>query len=134
MSLLSIQRALEARLAAQTGALATAYENANFTPTTGTPYQQVHLLPAEPNNDELGRQYIEQGIFQVTLCFPINAGPMDVRTAVDALIAWFARGTTLTADGQTTRITRTPKAAPAFQREDRYCTPVSIPYESLVSY
>jgi hypothetical protein len=66
--------ALETRLAAIASPLATQWENALYTPISGTPYQQAYLLLAEPNNSEMGRYYQEQGIFQINLRYPINVG------------------------------------------------------------
>jgi hypothetical protein len=130
MSLVIISRALEKKLALLTPALATAYENKDFTPVNGTAYQKANLLPATPDNQTIGSGYYkERGVFQVTLCYPQNANALDARTRAELLKAHFERGTTMVESGLTVIVTLTPSIAPAFIADARYCMPVSIFYE-----
>ena len=71
MSMVDVRNALEARLDAMSPALATAWENAEYKPVTGTPYQRVHMIPFPTDNPTLGdTQAMDSGILQVTLCYP----------------------------------------------------------------
>jgi hypothetical protein len=81
MSTVSIRKALEIKLAALSPSLATAYENAAFTPpAAGTPYQEAYLLPGRPDNAEMGaKNYLEVGVFQVTLKYPLGNGTADAQ-------------------------------------------------------
>jgi hypothetical protein len=116
--------ALETRLAAIASPLATQWENALYTPISGTPYQQAYLLLAEPNNSEMGRYYQEQGIFQINLRYPINVGAGAAWARAQALREWFYRGLSLAANGLTVTINRTPTIAPGAIDGDRYVLPV----------
>ena len=100
MSISSVRIALETKLATITPALSTAYENVPFTPVTGTPYQRAYLMPATPANPTMGDGYYrEQGIFQVSLFYPLQAGPKTAADRAELIRAAFKRGTTLTTGG-----------------------------------
>lgn len=134
MSQQLIRRALEKRLAAMTPSMSTAWENAQFTPVSGTPYQRVNLMPNTPDNSTQGdKLYFERGIFQVTLCFPIGTGPASAEARSDALRAHFKRGTTLVETPIQVIVIETPKASPSMVDGDRYCVPIAIPYQSQIS-
>jgi hypothetical protein len=134
MSTVSIRKALEVKLAAMSPNLATAYENLTFTPVSGTPHQEVFLLPGQPDNSEMGaKNYLEVGLFQVNLCYPIGPGPAAAQARAELTKTHFKRGTTMLQDGISVLVTRTPQIAPAFRRDDRYIIPVSIYYQAHIS-
>lgn len=131
MSLLNIRVALEKRLAALTPNISTAYENTTFTSITGVPYQKIAFLPAEPDNSIMGSsQFIERGIFQVTLCYPIGTGPAAAEAQSWLIRDWFKRGNTFTEAGQVTVIMKTPRVSAAIFDGDRYTLVVSITFQS----
>jgi hypothetical protein len=131
MSQLLIRQAFEQRLAALSPNISTAYENAAFTPDNGTAYQQLNLLPGQPDNSTLGSgHYIEVGLFQITLCYPNNSGPKDAYTQAELIKAWFKRGTSMVDGGVTVNVIRTPAIAPPMQDTDRYKLPISIYYQA----
>lgn len=114
-------------------AISTVYENQNFVPTTGTPYQRTALLEAQPENEVLGTSYYRLvGLFQVILCYPQNKGAGDARARAELVKTHFARGTRLTESGQNILVIRTPQISPAFLDGDRYCLPISIFYRSEI--
>lgn len=134
MSEVLIRKALEKRLNGMTPALATAWENASFTPVTGTPYQRVNLLPATPDNPTIGgNYYLAQGIFQVTLCYPKGGGPSLSAARAEMVKSRFQRALSMTESGVTVTITRTPAIMPAFIDDDRYCIPISIRYHAHIN-
>ena len=127
MSLASVRIALESKLNAMTPALSTAWENVPFTPVTGTPYQMVFLLPATPANPTMGDGYYrEQGIFQVTLMYPLQAGPKTAADRAELIRAAFKRGTSMTSGGITTIIERTPEIGQGRVDGDRWMQIVRI--------
>ena len=127
MSISSVRIALETKLATITPELSTAYENVPFTPVTGTPYQRAYLMPATPANPTMGDGYYrEQGIFQVTLMFPLQAGPKTAADRAELIRAAFKRGTSLTSGGITTIIERTPEIGQGRVDGDRWALPVKI--------
>jgi hypothetical protein len=130
MSQVTIRKALEKRLAAMSPALVTVYENTEYTPVAGTAYQRANLLPAEPDNSAMGgTYYLEQGLFQVTLCYPQKVGPNAAQARAELLKTQFKRGTTMEESGLTVIVMRTPTIMPAYIEGDRYCIPVSIQYQ-----
>lgn len=134
MSQVLIMAALEARLAQVTPTLPTAHENVGFVPAPQTPYQRAALLPGEPVNPAYGDEmYREQGIFQVTLCFPAAggtspAGAGPARTQAELVRAAFPRGSSFTSGGVTVIVSRTASIGPAFNEADRFCIPVRVGY------
>jgi hypothetical protein len=127
----AVRAALESALAAMSPALATAYENAPFTPVAGTPYQRATLLLAEPANPVVGAGfYTEQGFMQVDLCYPLGAGPAAASNRAELIRSTFHRGASFTASGVTVNIERTPEIAPGRVEEDRYVIPVRIRFYS----
>lgn len=134
MSLEIIRKALEKRLATLTPVIAIAYENAAFTPSFGVPYLRVNLLPNTPDNSIMGQAtYFERGIFQVTACYPLNAGTANAGDKAQAIRNHFKRGVTMVESGVTVIVTNTPKVAPALIDGDRYSVPISIEYQAQIS-
>lgn len=133
MSIVSIRAALEQRLAAMSPALATAYENAPFTPVNGTPFQRVWLLPATPDNQEFGPNYQEIGIMQIDLNYPLTVGPSAAAARAQLIRTQFSRGTSVTSGGVTTTMDRTPEIGPGFPDKDRYVLPVRIRFFSNIN-
>lgn len=133
MSTEKIRRALEIRLSQMSPELATAYENVAFEPESGTPYQIVFMLYAEPDGVILGcgiRREI--GIFQVTLMYPSDTAYGDCQARADAIRDWFPRGLSLSHDGQSVMISRHPSKITFGTEEDRYKVIVSIPFSADV--
>lgn len=126
MSLAAVRIALETALTSITPAIDTAWQNVSFTPVVGQPYQRVYLLTAEPDNVEIGPGYTEQGIMQVSLCYPLGIGPQDATKRAEQIRATFKRGASFTASGVTVHIDRTPEISPAQIEEDRFVLPVRI--------
>lgn len=126
--IVSIRAALEVALAAMSPALATAYENVPYAPVNGTPYQRVRLLPVDPDNPTMGRFVTERGVLQVSLYYPLDAGPAAAATRAELIRATFYRGASFTADGETVIVESTPTIAPALIADDRYVVPVRVPF------
>lgn len=126
MSLVAIRAALEQRLDAMTPALATAWENAPFTPTIGTPHQRVHLLPAEADNPEQSGGYIERGYLQVTLKYPLQAGTGAAAARAQLVRDQFPRALSLTSGGIVVQITRTPAIGGGTTDGDWWSVPIKI--------
>lgn len=127
--MVKIRAALENHLATMSGALDISYENAQFTPTPGTAFQVVNLLPATVQNPSIGAElHRELGIFQVTLHYPVNAGSANSVTMAENIRTRFKRGTTITNNGVTVMIDSTPTIARGIIDGDRWIVAVSIPY------
>lgn len=133
MSNLNIQRAFEVKLAEMLPTLSTQYENTAFLPVANVPYQKAYLLPAQPENPTMGDAYYrEVGVFQVTLCYPINTNVVLAKDRAESIKQHFKRATRMTNGGQTVQVIRTPTVSPSFVTDDRYNIVVSIFYQSEV--
>lgn len=128
MSMVAIRAALEVALAAISPAMPTAWENSAYQPVVGTAYQRVYLLPAPPDDIEIGRQglRLEQGILQVSLAYPLGTGPKAASDRALLIQQTFFRGASFTASGVTVCIERTPEILPGQIDEDRYVLAVRI--------
>ena len=134
MSIVSIRKALEKHLLALTPAFPTATQNNAFIPTTGVPYQKIHLLPNTPNNAVQGASmYFERGIFQITLLWPTGVGAMAADTRAELIRNHFRRGTSLVESGITVHVTNTPSIASAIPDGDRYAVPVSVYWQAQIN-
>lgn len=133
MSLAAIRIALETALSTISPALATAYENAPYTPVVGTAYQAVFLLPAQPDNPEIGPGYTERGIFQVSLFYPKDAGPAPALARAALIRAKFPFAASFVSGTTTVNITATPEVAPARIEDDRYLVPVRIRWSARIA-
>lgn len=124
-----VRVALESRHAALAPALTTAWDNTAYTPSPSTAFQRVALLRAAPENPAMGSAfYREIGVFQVTLCYPLNAGSAPADDRARLIRGWFPRGSSLTASGTTVTIQKTPTIGPGASDGTFWCVPVSIPY------
>jgi hypothetical protein len=132
VSLHLVRQALEVALAAMSPALATAYENVPFAPTPGTPYQAAYLLPATPDNIEIGQSYVERGYLQVNLNYPLDTGPAAATARAEMIRSTFYRGASFSAGGIVTNIEQTPEIGSARIDEDRYFLPVKIRFYAHV--
>lgn len=124
--IVDIRAALETALNNMTPALSTAWENVEFTPTNGTPYQRAYLIFGEPNNQEYGEHYQEMGLLQIDLCYPMLSGPAATDARFELIRATFKRGTSFTKNSTIVTINRTPHISPAYTDGDRFIRPVKI--------
>lgn len=133
MSQKAIRAALEVALNtwATTNGVALAFENRAYTPTTGTKYARVFLLPAETQNPSLGTNHKRLiGIFQVSLYMPFGNGPGAGETLTDSLTTTFKRGTSFTSGSVVVRVLDDSSVAPALQEDGWNVIPVSVRYQA----
>jgi hypothetical protein len=128
-----IQAALEVKLALLNPALPTAYENVPYTPTPGTAWCRVNLLPAPTEPASIGTNGYtrHEGIFQVSLYYPVGYGPGPALAKADAVASLFARGTELSA-GTTSLKVVTSSRGPALQDADWFHVPITIQWQAFV--
>jgi hypothetical protein len=134
MSERSVRAALEIRLKALTPLLDTAWENVQFIPKDGVPYQRTELVRAEPEDPEMTGSFQRLlGFLQVTLMYPQQRGPGEAEARADLLRVWFKRGTSMTSGSVTVTVDGTPYVMQGFQDGDRWSLPVRIPYFTNIS-
>ena len=133
MSITSVRAALETKLNAMTPALGTAWENVGYTPVTGTPYQAAYVMPATPDNPTVGDGfYREQGIFQISLFYPLLAGPQAAEARAQLIRTTFKRGMAMTSGGVKVLVDRTPEIGQGRPDGDRWHVPVKIRWSAGV--
>lgn len=132
MSLAEVRSALETALSAMMPALDTAWENDDYVPVEGTPYQQVTLLRGTPSNPEMGPGILETGIFQVNLFFPKNAGPAAAEARAELIRSLFPYGASFTKNGVTVNIMQTPEIGVARPDDDRFMVPVKTRFSAWI--
>jgi hypothetical protein len=129
---LAFESTLKAWADAQTPPIPVAWENVAFVPpANGARYVRANLLPLPADStcvDGTGRT--RNGIFQVTLCMPVEKGAGGARTLVDSLDAAFG-GVSITAGGLQVWLTKPFGAAPPLQKPERFEVPVSATYEAF---
>jgi hypothetical protein len=127
MSNIKIRQVLEVKLATILPALATVYENKDFTPVDDVPYQEVVFLFAKPENPTMGDGFYRQrGYMQVTLRYPKGTGALDAGLRGELIKDTFKRGLSLTANGVTVKIDVTPEVGSGSNIEDRYVIIVKV--------
>ncbi len=110
MSLSDVAIALETGLNAISPSIDTAWENIDYDPVVGTPYQRVYFMPADPDNSEVGGDiYRQDGIFQVNLFYPLKTGPSESTARAQLIRTTFKRGSTFSKNGINANIDATPK-------------------------
>lgn len=133
MSRRAIRSALQAALNSIQPSISTAWENTSFNPVNGVPYQKVDLLFAQPDNSEFGSNYMELGILQVTLMYPISSGTAAMEERIDLLLQKFKRGASFSSDNQTVIVNSSPWATGGARDGDRWSAPVKIRWHTNVS-
>lgn len=132
MSIPLIQAALEQRLATLTPAMATAYENATFTPVTGVAYQRINMLVNRPVDHAVTMDVTEQrGIFQVSLFYPQGTGRGAAQARAELIKALFKPPLTLTNGAVKVEINKTAHIGGGMPDGDRWMVPVSIYWQSF---
>jgi Bacteriophage related domain of unknown function len=134
MSQAIVRKSFETRLKtwadAQTPAIPVAWQNVAFNPPAGR-YVRAFLLPAETQSRMIERTDRElAGVFQVSLCLPLDKGAGSSETLTASLDAAFSDRHVQ--DGVTVWLTRPFSASPAIQEPDRYVAPVSAEYRAYV--
>lgn len=133
MSLATIRAILEGEVATASAGVTTAYENAPITPVAGVLYQQATLLPAEPDNIEIGPGYTERGILQVNIFAPKDKGSAAATTRAIALRDHFPFAASFVSGGVTVNIIATPEIGPARAEDDRFMVPVRIRWHARIA-
>ncbi|MFZ6721714.1 phage tail terminator-like protein [Undibacterium sp. Ji49W] len=131
MSIVKIRTALETALTATDPSFATARENAAFTPVAGTPYQRLSLQLAAPDNAITSSSaYRDQGIFQVSLMYPLQSGVAAAEARIDIIRNAFKRGASFVESDHIITIDKTPEVAQGIVDVDRWMIPVKIRFYS----
>jgi hypothetical protein len=110
-----------------------AWENVDFAPITGIPYQSGTLVPAKPDNIEIGPMYREQGFYQVDLAYPEQVGAKAPEARAALVRSTFKRGNTFSSNGVTVTIMGTPQVLQGYPSPGCWVVPVRIPYQAWIT-
>jgi hypothetical protein len=109
-----------------------AWENTKYTPTVGTTYFQVWLMPVEPDVLTIGPSpwQIRRGIFQVSVFSPISVGFGASKAVAAQIIAAFKPNTSFVYNGLTVIVDKSWVSMGRVDEADGgwYHTPVSVRY------
>lgn len=135
MSALRIKQALEIALATLRPTLPTAFRNVDFSPPrNGAAWQRADVMFSEPYDLDLGSNaHREQGIFQVTLFYPLKQGEQKALTRSELLRRLFHKGAEFINDGVVVIIERTPEVSNGIQDGTYWMQPVKIRFYSNVT-
>tara|TARA_R110000868_G_scaffold402166_1_gene678280 strand:- start:341 stop:772 length:432 start_codon:yes stop_codon:yes gene_type:complete len=134
-SFLDISAALSVNLNtyAVANSVAVAWENAQYSPVTGTKYLRETLLPTETLQVELGTAGIDEtlGIYQVDAFTPSasNLGKGEAIMLADGIADQFKRGSVLTYNGVNVRIRSVSRGTGAIDGS-WFIIPVFIAFKS----
>ena len=127
MSVAKIRSALEARLASiSAGVIDTVYENVNYTPITGRPYQRcfLHVFSDEPIGSDIETRF--RGIFYVRLDYQHGIGAKQIQDRAQIIKNAFNLKTTLTKDNLRVYVDKQPDFKIEGNDGDRFCGIVEI--------
>ena len=130
---MNVRQAFETHLSTMVSVLSTEYENVAFTPTNGTAYQSCYLLLSDPDDYtlSLAGQFLESGIFQVTIKYPTGTGATTAEDKARAVRDHFRRGTILTNNDDGIEeyfVNSTPSIRTLGVDGDRFNVVVSVPF------
>jgi hypothetical protein len=129
MSVVAIRAALETQLNSIAPAIATAWQNVAFAPPpVATPYQEVHVLFADPENPEMSAGYREIGYMQVKLKYEIEKGSAAANARAILVRNAFLRGRSFVNSGVTVTVSKTPTIEGGSVDGDRWVVPVKIQF------
>ena len=132
MSHRKISAALSSHLKTMPSLPGVAWENAPFNPVSGALYIAENYLPADTVevglSDDSSNQFI--GLYQISVNAISGMYKLEAQTIADSVISHFARGTSLTYEGQKVRI-ESSSISTGLQDGDRYMIPVSINWRSF---
>lgn len=110
-----------------------AFQNVSFTPKVGVPYAQCYVLPAKTEDPSIGDRHSRKtGVFQVSLCFPVNDGNAKIEAAKDSIENFFYRGRSFEKNGKWLNVDSTPSSTSASVQNGWYVMHISIDYRMEV--
>jgi len=145
MSIIKVRAALETAALAVAPAIDTVMQSGVFTLASGTahpgaykpqadrPYQRLYLIPAAPDDREISANFIERGVFQVSLFYPGFKGPGLAEARAELIRSAFYKGRTLSSGGLQTSIANVPEIGQGMEDLDRWMVPVSIRYRDEIT-
>lgn len=132
---LDISAALSGRLNTLSGSPPVAWMNREYDPTPGTLFLRETLLPGRTTQAELGATGRDNtvGVYQVDVFAPVDKGKNAALVQADSIADHFSRGTTLTYNSISVRLTETSIGASTLIDGAWWMVPVDIRYETYLT-
>lgn len=111
-----------------------AWPNVSFKPPAGA-YVRVDHFPNRTTRLFIGStaSHLRQGILQLTVIAPLNAGPVPTTGLAGAIAQHFSPDLALYEDGLKVRIQRAPDVMPAEKTDTSWSARVDVYYDCLAS-
>jgi hypothetical protein len=128
-----IRTALETRLYNTSNIPVVAWENVDYSPTTGTPFIKFQFQPTSRRPAVRGTnpQMRYQGLVTLLVHQPENEGPINTEELVDDLVSRFDATTDISYNGIFVRIEYTERQN-SYLSKPWYVTPIRIAWYSYV--
>ena len=124
-SITSTKKAIELRLASL--GLPIAYENVEFTPTSGQKYLICQFMPKNPDDPTIGDNYHRERLeLQVFVCDELNVGTASALNTAQQIRDLFPKGLSLIQDGYNIYTFSTAQIKGAVKTNDRLVVPVLV--------
>lgn len=109
-----------------------AYPNIKFSPPADSKYLAVSFMPNRTRGDMIRFEDPNEsaGLLQIAVYWPLNAGMIAPQRVADSIIAHFARGTVIKADGFAVRVIEDPWSSTPLTDDVRAMIPVTIPWRA----
>lgn len=105
-----------------------------FTPPTNGTYLAAFLLPANTTSPDLaGAIRTYRGVYQVSICAPLNAGPGAAEGIAVELTTLFPNNTRIAVTGLTLQTITPVTCAKGAPGGTDYCIPISFQYRADVT-
>lgn len=111
----------------------TVYENKEYTPINGKPYQEIYIMPSDniaPYMNETS--YNMEGLIQITLCYPLNEGRTSAMDRASLYMNLFPFADNFTSDGLTVRQAGMPKITNLGINDNRYKIVLRVGFVAVI--
>jgi hypothetical protein len=129
-NLLLIRAALEQQLATVVPAIDTVFENTQFSPVLGMPYQAVFHLLAQPDAPTIDSAHRQQGYMQVSLFYPLAEGVGAALERATLIANAFRKGAELIQGTTKVTINNTTSIGTGSRIDDTWFVPVRVFWHS----
>lgn len=82
-----------------------AHENADYTPTPGTPWVSLKVFQNQVSPTGIADQSDTTGVFQFSLYYPLGQGAIPAKSQAETIFAAYPLRTSITYSGQVVTIT-----------------------------
>lgn len=129
---LKIDQALVSHWVTSAFGIDASHENLPYTPTVGTEYADLRVLPNDITPYSLKDSDQTDGVFRVILRYPIDAGAVPAKTMADTIFAAYPIGKRLTYSGQVVTIT-SQQRQPGASEEGWYVLVLTMAYQAFLT-